>query len=100
MKVHIVYESKYGNGKKCVEYLQEAITKTLSFLTGKGFCYCPFHISIQSDISAAKMGLGSSSAVVVAVVKAILRLYGVDVSDKIGIAKRVVRMVPMGVVKG
>jgi len=27
MKVYIAYESKYGNGKKCVEYLTEAITK-------------------------------------------------------------------------
>lgn len=26
MKVYIAYESKYGNGKKCVEYLKEAIT--------------------------------------------------------------------------
>jgi len=27
MKVCITYESKYGNGKKCVEHLQETITK-------------------------------------------------------------------------
>jgi len=27
MKVYIAYESKFGNGKKCVDYLQEAITK-------------------------------------------------------------------------
>ena len=27
MKVSIAYESKYGNGKKCVDYLQNAITK-------------------------------------------------------------------------
>jgi len=27
MKVFIVYESKYGNGKKCVEYLQSVINK-------------------------------------------------------------------------
>ena len=27
MKVYIAYESKYGNGKKCVDYLQEVITK-------------------------------------------------------------------------
>ena len=27
MKVYIAYESKYGNGKKCVDYLQEAIKK-------------------------------------------------------------------------
>jgi flavorubredoxin len=27
MKVCIAYESKYGNGKKCVDYLQEAIAK-------------------------------------------------------------------------
>ena len=27
MKVFIAYESKYGNGKKCVEYLQNVISK-------------------------------------------------------------------------
>ncbi|MDH7516901.1 MAG: flavodoxin domain-containing protein [Candidatus Thermoplasmatota archaeon] len=27
MKVFIVYDSKYGNGKKCVEYLQGVISK-------------------------------------------------------------------------
>lgn len=27
MKVYIAYESKFGNGKKCVDYLQEAIAK-------------------------------------------------------------------------
>lgn len=27
MKVCIVYESKYGNGKKCVEYLQDIISR-------------------------------------------------------------------------
>lgn len=27
MKVYIAYESKFGNGKRCVEYLKEAITK-------------------------------------------------------------------------
>ena len=27
MKVCIAYESKFGNGKKCVDYLQKAITK-------------------------------------------------------------------------
>ncbi|UCD14334.1 MAG: hypothetical protein JSW60_02665 [Thermoplasmatales archaeon] len=27
MKVYIAYESKYGNGKKCVEHLQTAIKK-------------------------------------------------------------------------
>jgi flavorubredoxin len=27
MKVYIAYESKYGNGKKCVDYLKEAIIK-------------------------------------------------------------------------
>lgn len=28
MKVCIAYESKYGNGKKCVEYLQDTMSKT------------------------------------------------------------------------
>ena len=27
MKVYIAYESKYGNGKKCVEHLQNIISK-------------------------------------------------------------------------
>ena len=27
MKVNIAYESKYGNGKKCVDYLQNTISK-------------------------------------------------------------------------
>lgn len=27
MKVYIIYESKYGNGKKCVEHLQNIISK-------------------------------------------------------------------------
>ena len=27
MKVYIAYESKFGNGKKCVDYLQIAIAK-------------------------------------------------------------------------
>lgn len=26
MKICIIYESKYGNGKKCMEYLQDILT--------------------------------------------------------------------------
>jgi phosphomevalonate kinase len=63
-------------------FAREAIQVVLRHLRALGYEIVPFKISINSTISP-ELGLGSSSAVVVAIVRAIFLFYGLDVQDKV-----------------
>ncbi|MEG3309614.1 phosphomevalonate kinase [Streptococcus suis] len=61
--------------------IESAMQMTEEYLTAKGYaCHGTYSLSVQSDLddqaSGAKYGLGSSGAVTVATVKALLTYYG------------------------
>ncbi|WP_100013340.1 phosphomevalonate kinase [Lentibacillus sediminis] len=61
-----------------VLFVQSAMSIACTYLNEKGITPTPFHLSIRSeldDASGAKYGLGSSAAVTVSVVKAILQKH-------------------------
>ncbi|MBI4052528.1 MAG: phosphomevalonate kinase [Candidatus Diapherotrites archaeon] len=69
-----------------------AIETALKFLHGRGIAVKPFSVETSSAISSVslpngekkKIGFGSSAAAVVAIVAAVLKLHGVDVSSRSG----------------
>jgi phosphomevalonate kinase len=77
---------------KTYRFPEKALQIVYDYLIELGHEFVPVHISISSSISSVtfpdgrktKIGLGSSSATVVAIVKAILLFYGIDVENKSG----------------
>lgn len=68
------------------EYILAAIKFTERYLIENGIKLSVYDLHINSDLDSAdgkKYGLGSSAAVTVATVKAILHFYGVDLSDEL-----------------
>ena len=68
------------------EYILSAISFTESYCLEQGIDLTVYDLHINSDLDSAdgkKYGLGSSAAVTVATVKAILRFYGVKISNEL-----------------
>lgn len=68
-----------------LSFVKEAMKITCTYLTEKGIELDPFKLSIRSELddqSGVKYGLGSSAAVVVATVTAIMARYAQDEPDK------------------
>lgn len=63
-------------------FIKAAITTALGYLREKGFKISTFHLEIQNGlndiVSGQKYGLGSSSAIVVGVISAILAFHGLE----------------------
>lgn len=65
------------------DYIFSAISTVEKFLQEKGYKLSYYDIKVKSELESEdgiKYGLGSSAAVVVAVIKAILKFYGYDYS--------------------
>jgi phosphomevalonate kinase len=61
-----------------LRYIQIALATVLGYLEDKGACIEPFHLLIESELDdpdGRKYGLGSSAAVVVAVVSSVLHWF-------------------------
>lgn len=67
-----------------LKYVLSTIHTTEAYLVETGISLVPFDLRIESELDdehGEKLGLGSSGAVTVATVKALLEFYGVDVKD-------------------
>ncbi len=83
--LYLTWERKEGavriQGSHPYALIESAMQVTEAYLTAKGYaCHGTYSLSVQSDLddqaSGAKYGLGSSGAVTVATVKALLTYYG------------------------
>ncbi|HFU4517977.1 TPA: phosphomevalonate kinase [Streptococcus suis] len=83
--LYLTWERKEGavriQGNHPYVLIETAMQVTESYLTAKGYaCHGTYSLSVQSDLddqsSGAKYGLGSSGAVTVATIKALLTYYG------------------------
>jgi phosphomevalonate kinase len=62
-----------------LRYIQTALATVLGYLEEEQTCIKPFHLLIESELDdpdGRKYGLGSSAAVVVAVISSVLHLFG------------------------
>lgn len=67
-------------------YITEAIKITEDYIQEQGISLRFFHLSVESELDNAKgkkYGLGSSGAVTVATVKALLQFYGLTISPEL-----------------
>lgn len=83
--LYLTWERKEGiahvQGDHPYALIETAMQVTEAYLTAKGYaCHGTYSLAVQSDLddqtSGAKYGLGSSGAVTVATVKALLTYYG------------------------
>lgn len=73
-----------GQGQRPFDYLLSAISTVESLVLERGGALRYFHLSISSELDddeGRKFGLGSSGAVTVAAVKALLRFYGIELKS-------------------
>ncbi len=72
--------------QKKVKFIRDAVQFTLNYLEQRGVELHGIKIKTKSDaafnVDGAKSGLGSSAAVTVATVGAVLSLHGIDLTDK------------------
>lgn len=83
-----------------LKYVLSTIHTTEAYLVEKGFSLVPFDVKIESeldDVNGEKLGLGSSGAVTVALVKALLEFYGAEVRDLIVFKLSVLAQMDLGV---
>src|SRR5690625_5185392 len=78
--VHIYSEDERTN------FVQQAMEIALNYLTEQNVLFTPFHLTIKSELddttSKQKYGLGSSAAVVTAVISVILEKYAPTLATK------------------
>lgn len=93
-------EVKLDNSVENLKYVLSAIQTTEAYLVEKGISLVPFDVKIDSELddkNGEKLGLGSSGAVTVAIVKALLEFYGADVRDLLVFKLSVLAQMNLGV---
>jgi phosphomevalonate kinase len=74
-----------------LHFIGRAMTIAHAYLSRKGITLAPYELTIESELddpSGRKYGLGSSGAVVVAAVAAVLNLFCAEMGDDTGLARR------------
>lgn len=98
--VRVDNELKLVDSAVSLSYVVSAIQTTEAYLAEKGISLVPFDVKINSeldDVDGKKLGLGSSGAVTVALVKALLEFYGADVRDLLVFKLSVLAQMNLGV---
>lgn len=93
-------EVKLDDSVENLKYVLSAIQTTEAYLVEKGISLVPFDVKIESELDDAngkKLGLGSSGAVTVALVKAVLEFYGADIRDLLVFKLSVLAQMNLGV---
>lgn len=88
------------HSKEELQYVKSAIEVTEEYLKEKGISLTYYTIQIHSELineTGRKLGLGSSGAVTVAVVQALLKFYKVDFSDLIVYKLSVLAQLRLGI---